>query len=474
MTHRHGSTVSDSGTRGIGKITARVVRLLVSGVLVIAAMALTVPTTAWADPAPPTYDGSVPLDVPKASEVFSGFTLGTIRDGRAATTEENFVGLLADDPFYAEPPIPAGAAPGTLLKAKRFDVLFTGYRPGNIAAWKIMYVTEDVRGRKVISTGVVMIPEDGRPNSTRSVVAYQEANDSVGPKCHPSTQWSGGAYGDASAWSALGPLALMWNRGLAVVISDIGNDADPKPHGVFAGRYAGMALLNGLRAAYHVGAAGLNPAKPVGIFGVAGGGVGGAFAAEYANHYAPEINLKATMVEALAADQKNFITFADGALGSGFVMATLLGLEAQYPEMRMNSHLNPAGRALADYYRASCQTYAYFMAPFLPMRLLFNGNRSPADIPAFQRVYAQNNLGYGDAPRGKMLVTSCASDDSFMVVTPASDSKKLVSRYAAQGADAQYYGLQCGIDTFITDMYKWGTELFGMHTVDWLATELNS
>lgn len=447
-------------------------RLLIAALVAIAAATLCGVSPAKADP--PPYTGSVPLDVPNTSEVFSGFVLGAFRDGTTATASENFQGLRADDPFYREPAIPADAKPGTLLKAKRFDVLFTGFKPGNIAAWKIMYVTQDVRGAKTISTGVVMIPQDGRSNAQRSVVAYQEANDSVGPRCHPSTQWSGGAYGDASAWSALGPLALMWNRGLAVVISDVGNDADPSPHGVFAGRYAGMALLNGVRAAYQVTQAGLNKARPVGIFGVAGGGVGGGFAAEYAQSYAPEINLTATMLEAMAADQKNFIKFADGQVGSGFVMATLLGLEAQYPEMRLNARLNPAGRALADYFRKSCQTYAYFSTPFLPMRAMFTSGQAPADIPAFQHVYQQNSLGYGAKPKGKILVSSCASDDSFMVVTPASDSKKLVSRYARQGADAQYYGLNCGIGVFVTDLYKWGTELFGMHTVDWLATELGS
>lgn len=354
-------------------------------------------------------------------------------------------------------------------------MLFTGFKPGNISAWKIMYVTENTkRTAKDISTGIILLPEDGRKHSDRPIVAYQEANDSVGAKCHPSTQWTGGAYGDASAWSALGPLALMFGRGLGVVISDIGNDADPEPHAPFAGRYAGMALLNGVRAAYQVRDAQLNPERPVGIFGVAGGGVGGGFAAEYHPAYAPEINLQATMIEAMAADQKNFIKFADGHLGSGFVLATLLGLEPQYPEMKINEKLNPAGRALAEWFRVNCQTYAYFGTPFLPQRWLFTKNIPPADIPEFQHVFKDNNLGFGNTPTGKILVSSCRSDDSFMVVTPASDSKKLVSRYVRQGADAEYYGLDCGIDVFVTDMYKWGTELFGMHTVDWLATELGA
>ncbi|MGL4305236.1 MAG: lipase family protein [Mycobacteriaceae bacterium] len=414
----------------------------------------------------------VPLDVPTLKEVFNGFILGSIRDSRAASIQENFDGLFATDPFFVEPPLKGDEAPGTLLRAQRFDVLFSGVKPANISAWKMMYVTQDVEGKLDISTGVVMIPEDGRDNSTRSVVAYQEANDSVGANCHPSTQWSGGAFSDASAWSALGPLALLWGEGLATVISDVGNDADPHPHGVMAGRYAGMALLNGVRAAYKVQEAGLNPASPLGIFAVAGGGVGGGFAAEYQPWYAPELNLKATMLEAMAADQREFIRFASGGLGSGFALATLLSLEAQYPEMKIDEKLNPAGKAMADAFRVSCQTYLYFSTPFLPLNILFNSGQNPADIEAFLPVYEQNNLSYGTAPKSKMLISSCGSDDSFMVVTPAQGSRDMVERYRAQGVNAQYHPLECGLNVFLTDMYRWGTELFGMHTIDWLANEL--
>ncbi|WP_020170195.1 lipase family protein [Gordonia polyisoprenivorans] len=458
--------VARSGSRGrAGVIVGLVVLVLVAWVQL--------PGAAAADE-PPTYSGAVPLTPPGLGTIFGGYVLGTFRDGRLATGQEDFEGLAADDPFYVEPSISQDVKPGTLLKAKRFDVLFAGVKPAHVAAYKIMYVTENVRGRKVISTGVVMIPEDGKPNGSRSVVAYQEANDSVGAKCHPSTQWSGGALGEASAWSALGPLALMFQRGLAVVISDIGNDADPSPHGVFAGKFAGHALLDGVRAAYRVGPAALNPRNPVGIFGVAGGGVGAGFAAENVARYAPEINLKATMLEGMAVDQKNFIRFADGRLGTGFVFATLLGLEAQYPEMALDKKLNPAGRALADAYRKSCQMAYFGMPPLVPLKTLFTSGQAPADIPEFAHVYRDNTLGRGDRPRGKVLVSACNADNSFMSLIPAADSKNLVTRYARQGADAQYYGMNCGMDVFVTNIYKWGTELFGMHTVDWLATEVNS
>ncbi len=421
-----------------------------------------------------------PLDPPMLSEVLNPFAVAAIRDGVPASFEENVQGLWgAPGPFYDEPVIEDWMPVGHLLKSEPFEVIFNGIKPANIRAWRMMYVTEDVVGRKVISTGIIMLPDDGRVDSERPVIAYQEANDSAGAKCHPSTQWSGGAFAEASSWSAIGPLAQMLGEGAAVMISDIGNDADPGVHGVFAGRYAGMALLNGLRAAYDVPGPELNPDNKVGLFGVAGGGVGAAFAIEYQPWYAPELNIAATMLEALAVDQKNFIDFADGHLGSGFVLATLVGLEAQYPELNLDAHVNPAGQALVNLFRDSCQTYWYFGTPFLPQSWLYNDGIRPADRQEFQHVFEENTLGRNNpnndpalAPPGKVLVSSCAGDDSFMVVTPAEDSRKLVDIYKAQGADAFYHGLDCSTDVFITDLYKWGTELFGMHTVDWLMSEI--
>ncbi|GLB63517.1 hypothetical protein NCCP2495_13960 [Dietzia sp. NCCP-2495] len=154
-----------------------------------------------------------------------------------------------------------------------------------------------------------------------------------------------------------------------------------------------MALLNGLRAAYQVPGPGLNPNNDIGVFGIAGGGVSAAVAIEYQPWYAPELPVSATVLEALAVDQRSFIDFADGHLGSGFVLATLVGLESQYPEMRLNEKLNPAGRAMADLFRDSCQVPFYYLTPFLPQNLLFTSGIPPADEPDFQHVNRDNNLG---------------------------------------------------------------------------------
>lgn len=144
-----------------------------------------------------------------------------------ASPQEAFQALRADDPFYREPPLTGTEKPGTVLKAEKVDVMFTGVKPANLDAWKLMYVTtERDGGTPAISTGILMIPRDGKPAHEKHVVSYQEANDSVGWNCHPSTQWTGGDPLDGASWSALGPLALMFGKGYAVMISDVGNDAD--------------------------------------------------------------------------------------------------------------------------------------------------------------------------------------------------------------------------------------------------------
>ena len=131
---------------------------------------------------------------------------------------------------------------------------------------------------------------------------------------------------------------MMFDRGWAVMISDVGNDAQESPHGVFTGKYAANTLLYGVRSAMRLEDAGLGPQAPVGIFGIAGGGVGAGFAAERAASYAPELNIRGSALEGMVVDQRNFFRGSDGSLGSGFVFATLLGPEPKYPEMDLNSH----------------------------------------------------------------------------------------------------------------------------------------
>ncbi|MFI9506994.1 lipase family protein [Nocardia sp. NPDC052566] len=432
--------------------------------IVALAAALTVlagSALAAADPAP--------IQTPGLDRVFNGFVVGAIQGANPVDPMQSFQALLADDPFYQEPPLTGAEKPGTVLKSKRADVMFLGSTPPNVLAYKLMYVTTGLDGvTPIISTGILMIPVDGEPVASKPLISYQEANDSVGWSCHPSTQWTGGDPLDGSSWSALGPLALMFGKGHAVMISDVGNDGDRRPHGVFAGKFAGHAQLDGARAAVNFREAGLNPEAQIALFGIAGGGVGAAFAAEMQPGYAPELNVKSALLEGMVVKPRNFMRVADGSVGSGFALATLLGLEPWYPEMRVNAKMNPVGAGIANLFRTQCQTPAYFGMPFFPLNTLFNSGRSPADEPDFQRAYDDNVLGRTGTPKAKVLITSCAADDSPMSLVPAADARELAETYRARGTDVTYQPSDCSMQRLITDLYGWGTDLFGMQTIDWI------
>lgn len=408
--------------------------------------------------------------------MFNGYVIGSLASGKPGSPEDIFRALTDDDPFYIEPALKDSDVPGTLLKTQKVDVMFTGYKPGKLDAWRTMYVTTGIDGKtRDISTGIVMIPDTGEPNSKKQIVGYQQANDSVGWGCHPSTQWTGKNPLDGASWSALGPLALILGKGNAVAITDVGNDADRDPHAVFAGKFAGHAMLDGVRAAQKVTDAGLSKDAPVGIFGIAGGGVGAAMGALAAERYAPEINVKATVLEGMVVTPKNFMRVTDGSVGSGFGFATLLGLEPAYPDMKVDEQLNPLGKAIADTFRKQCQS-VYFLMPLVPLGALFKNGQSPADQPTFQRAFEDNDLlrHPGPTPRAPVLIASCAKDDSFMSLVPAEDARKLRDKWRAGGTEVTYRPTDCSMTQMLTNLYGWGTDLFGMQTVAWLQDKLGT
>lgn len=83
-----------------------------------------------------------------------------------------------------------------------------------------------------------------------------------------------------------------------------------------------------MRAALALPEAGLESDVQVGIFGIAGGGVGAGFAAKQAHIYAPELNVVASAIQAMMIDPAIFESTAAGGIGSGFVFANLLAFDA--------------------------------------------------------------------------------------------------------------------------------------------------
>lgn len=91
-----------------------------------------------------------------------------------------------------EPELIAEMAPGTLLRSRPVNVQVYQVRPDVVSGYQLMYTTTDHFRRQVVSTGILMIPQDGTAPADRKIIAYAEANDGLGANCGPSHQWTGG------------------------------------------------------------------------------------------------------------------------------------------------------------------------------------------------------------------------------------------------------------------------------------------
>ncbi|WP_068280591.1 lipase family protein [Aldersonia kunmingensis] len=400
-------------------------------------------------------------EVPNLGQVFSPFVLSTLADAHIAPPENWFPRHPVDDPWYQAPTLKDDAKPGTLLKARPAQLQVYGVQPGKVRAWQLMYVTTDFDKSKTVSTGLLMVPEDGTKPADRKLIGYSEANDSLGAGCMPSTQWTGGDQTDPSLISALPPVAQMFGHGWAVMMSDTANDGDPNPHGFSVSQYSGPATLDGLRAAIAITDAGLPSDIPIGLYGIAGGGVAAGVAAEKQATYAPELNVVGTVLQAMVVEPASFERKADGGIGSGFVFANSLGYAAKYPEIDLDKELTPLGKAMADVFHETCQAL-YLGVPFVPLSALYKNGR-PADNPVFERAYRENRMGQA-SPKAPVLMTSCRDD--FLV--PYADVEKLTATYRAGGTDVTVDPSHCaGLETLLNP-YHAGADLLGMQDVEWL------
>ena len=117
---------------------------------------------------------------------------------------------------------------------------------------------------------------------------------------------------------------------------------------------------------------------------------------------------------------------------------------------------------MADVFRAQCQMPAYFGCR--SCRCTFSTRASTGRRTRFQRAFDDNVLGRSGAPTSKVFITSCAKDDSPMSLCTGSDARELADTYRSRGTDVSYQPTDCSMDPHVTDLYGWGTDLFGMQT----------
>ena len=322
-----------------------------------------------------------------------------------------------DDPFYDPPPGFEATAPGTVL-AKREVRVSTYLIPTPVRAFQILVRTTDSTGRPVATVSTVMVPVNAPPPGQRTLLSFQNAIDSLGTKCNPSYQLRTGLQADPTAPAA----ALL--KGWVTMQTDY---QGPRMSWI-AGKMAGRAVLDGIRAALALPESGLTAESPVLAWGYSGGGHATAWAAQEQPTYAPELSVDGWLANAFTGDLAKTLRGLDGGPFSGFLLAAVIGLSREYDL----DVFNERGKLLVERMAEDCVAEIVALNPFKRIR-----DYTKVDVytdPRVAEVMAENSAGTV-APRGPVLVQQSRFDE---IVSPEFNSGT-VDSWCALGADVEYH-----------------------------------
>ncbi|GGF35909.1 lipase [Williamsia phyllosphaerae] len=313
----------------------------------------------------------------------------------------------ADRGFYLPPQrVVEAAAPGEILAARRVNLANVSVLPVNVDAWQISYRSTNTRGQAIPAVSTVLKPRGAAPGGSRKLLSYQMAEDSTASYCAPSYAMRAGSIPSPLT----GPITVPLNfidvvaavaKGWAVVVPD-----HQGPDSAFAaGPLAGRIVLDGIRSAEQFAPLQVDgTATKVGMWGYSGGAIATGWAAELQQSYAPELNVVGVAEGGVPADLGALVNLGSGNLGAGLVMAGVIGVSREYPQLAgiLQRRVNPLGKALIAAKNPLCLAYQSVLAPFLNIKGLFVGG-DPLRDPTVKSVLAKVRMGQ-TVPRAPMFV----------------------------------------------------------------------
>lgn len=178
------------------------------------------------------------------------------------------------DAFYLNLPEPdPNAAPGTLIKAERIKSSVQG-----VKAWRIAYISTDVRERRFVVTGVAAVPDAPAPAGGRRMLAWAHGTTGTAQSCGPSqvldpvqplNQYF---LPTGNSWTDLGLPAMkpLLDQGYALVATDYQGLGGGGRHQYVVSATQGRDVINSLRALYQI--EGANASKRAAVYGWSQGG----------------------------------------------------------------------------------------------------------------------------------------------------------------------------------------------------------
>ncbi|MCW3494463.1 lipase family protein [Microbacterium sp. SSM24] len=213
--------------------------------------------------------------------------------GLVAVTEVRIAGDLLErdglEAFYTQPADALSGDPGSIVKSEPLLGV-----PMDTRAWRIMYRSTDLHGDPVVATGVVVTPLGPAPAGGRTVVSWGHPTTGSAASCAPSRS--------LDPYIGIEGMRVLLDRGYTVVATDYTGMGTEGPDSYLIGVTEGHNVLDAVRAAQAIPAA--EASSDVVLWGHSQGGQAVLFAAELAEEYAPELDIRAVAAAAPAADLK--------------------------------------------------------------------------------------------------------------------------------------------------------------------------
>jgi hypothetical protein len=341
----------------------------------------------------------------------------------------------AGEAFYAPPsPLPAGTH-GDLIRYRPAAVSLPATVPAK--AWNVLYRSTDARGNPIAVSGTVLVPSlPWLGSGKRPVVDYAVGTQGLGQQCAPSREMAAGTFDEG----ALAGQAL--NRGWAVDLTDYEGYTTAGHPTYVAGISEGHAVLDIARAASQLPGAGVSYDAPFAVWGYSQGGGAGVWAGQLKSGYAPGLNLKGVAVGGVPADLTAVARNLNANVGAGFLATAAIGLDAAYPQLRLDSYLNDAGRALVADVKSICMTEAIAKYAFRDIKDYTNDGRTLDQllaIPAWKSVLDVNKAGAASIPAPVLQYHGAA--DEFI---PIAQARALAATYCARGMTVKFTGTYPG------------------------------
>ncbi|MFG2723306.1 alpha/beta fold hydrolase [Streptomyces sp. NPDC048416] len=322
---------------------------------------------------------------------------------------------------------PAPLAPGDVVTQSP-----TAFHPlpgqwTNTRAWHVTYGSTTAKGAPNTVSGTVIVPNDGR-TGPRPLVTYAVGTVGLGDSCAPSANFP---YGTAVEATLINQVV---QKGWAVAVTDYEGLGTPGDHTYTVGRAEGTAVLDAARAAERLGIPGVDAGSPVGIMGYSQGGQAAAWAAELHDSYAPDLRVQGTAAGGVPADLMKVASSNDGGPGSGLIFMAAAGQDAAFPELKLDSYLNPAGRALVGYFKSNCVAVDTTVGSFEHITDLTV--RNPLQQPDWQARLAQSTLGT-HRPDAPVYLYHGTLDE----LIPYAVGRQLRADWCAQGANVEWHAL---------------------------------